>query len=223
MAAYDPILAFLFSPVFMLILALSAIILSIAALLIARHAVKKTTFTPITSVKPPKLKPKKEKKEEAKREEKAEEQVKKEEAVFPEVAAPGAEGASPSRESEFSIQPSEEGGEFSSLEEFAQMIGMRSILLFNIMGMPIESYNVEDESRIAASTADFISTIRGLGSDFGYLTIEDDQRTILVSVGKVGDMEVFALAIGEPESALGAEEVRDLLRMYISGLMRRTK
>ncbi len=212
MAGYSYIGVFLFSPIFMLIIAFTSIILSIIALILARRAVKKTTFKPIH---PREILKKKAEKP-------AEKPIKEALARPTELAVP-AEGFA--KRGEFEIEPAAEGEEpeFSSLEEFAQMVGMNSILLFNIMGMPIEAYNIEEEDRISASTADFVSTIRRLGSDFDYLTIEDERRMMLLSIGKVGEMEVFALAIGNPESALGAEEVRDLLRMYVSSVMRRTK
>jgi len=211
------IIGFLLSPFFMLILAFTSIILSIIALILAKRAVKRSTFTPIA--------PSKVSKEKLVGKERRPEVVKKplEEAAVEKRPEVEVRAVGVAKKETFEIKPSEEVEElgFESLEELATMTGMRSILLFNLMGMSIESYNVKDEDRISASAADFISMLRGLNSSFDSLVIEDDQKVMLLSIGNVGEMEVFALAIGEPESALEVDDVRDLLRVYLSGIMRR--
>jgi len=211
------LIGFLLSPLFMLILAFTSITLSIIALILAKRAVRKTTFTPIT---PPKVSKEKLVEKERKPE------APKKAAGKPAVEKPpeaGVRAVGVAKGETFEIKPSEaeEGLGFESLEELATMTGMRSILLFNLMGMAIESYNVKDDDRVSASAADFISMLREFNSSFDSLVIEDDQRVMLLSIGNVGEMEIFALAIEEPESALEVDDVRDLLRAYISGIMRR--
>ncbi len=103
-----------------------------------------------------------------------------------------------------------------SLEDLASMVGVRSIILFNETGIPIESYNVSDEEKVAASAADFISLMRKLNPGFSSMTSEDGRRVMLFSVKKIGEVEVFALAVSEAEAELGAEEIKDFLRAYLS-------
>ncbi|RLG03209.1 MAG: hypothetical protein DRN61_05195, partial [Thaumarchaeota archaeon] len=113
------------------------------------------------------------------------------------------------------VEP-EEGIGFASLEDLASMIGFKSILLFNQSGIPIESYNVSDEDRVAASVADFVSLMRKLNPNFSSMISENGQRVMLFAVGKVGEVEVFALTVGGAEIELEVEEVRDFLRAYLS-------
>ncbi len=110
----------------------------------------------------------------------------------------------------------EEGVGFASLEELASMIGIKSVLLFNQSGIPIDSYNVSDDDRVAASVADFISLMRKFNPEFSSMISENGQRVMLFAVGKVGDAEVFALAVSGASLELGADEIRDLLRVYLS-------
>lgn len=110
----------------------------------------------------------------------------------------------------------EEGIGFASLEDLASMIGVKSILLFNQSGIPIESYNVSEEDRVAASVADFVSLMRKLNPNFSSMISENGQRVMLFAVGKIGEVEVFALAVGGAEIELEAEEIRDFLRAYLS-------
>ena len=119
---------------------------------------------------------------------------------------------------ELEIKPVEpgEGVGFASLDDLAAMIGARSILLFNQTGIPIESYNVEDEDKVAASAADFLSLMRRFDPEFSFMISEAGRRIMLFMVGKIGEIEVYALTVGDAGSELGAEEVRDLLRAYLS-------
>jgi len=119
---------------------------------------------------------------------------------------------------ELEIKPVEpgEGVGFASLDDLAVMIGAKSILLFNQTGIPIESYNVEDKDKIAASAADFLSLMKKFDPEFSFMISEASQRIMLFMVGKIGEIEVYALTVGGAGSELGAEEVRDLLRAYLS-------
>jgi len=123
----------------------------------------------------------------------------------------------PPREREEKTKPTLIGEELgiTSLEDLASMVGIKSILLFNEAGIPIESYNVSDEEKVAASAADFISLVRKLNPGFTSMTSEDGSRVMLFSVERVGEIEVFALAVSEAGAELGAEEIRDFLRAYL--------
>jgi hypothetical protein len=122
------------------------------------------------------------------------------------------------------IKPAEAGEEFgfTSLEEVASMLGIRSVILLNQSGMPVDSYNVGEGDRVAASVADFIYLIRRLNPGFSYMVSEGDQRVMLFLVGRIGESEIYALTVGcGPE--FGIEEVRDLLRVYLSESLGRFK
>ena len=122
------------------------------------------------------------------------------------------------------IRPAEAGEEFgfASLEEVASMLGLKSVILLNQSGIPIDSYNVGEDDRVAASVADFISLVRRLNPGFSYMVSEDAERIMLFLVGRVGESEVYALTVGGG-SEFGVEEVRDLLRAYLSESLGRFK
>lgn len=103
----------------------------------------------------------------------------------------------------------------SSLGELASKIGVKHLLFFNQFGVPIESYNFNEERRFSALLAEFVSTMRRLNPDFNSTFSEDGYKLILLSVDKVGEIEVFALAVCDSEMKLKAEEVRDFFRTYL--------
>lgn len=122
------------------------------------------------------------------------------------------------------IKPAEVGEEFgfASLEDVASMLGVKSVILLNQSGIPIDSYNVGDDDKVAASVADFISLVRRLNPGFNYMISEDDQRIMLFVVGRIGESEIYALTVGGgPE--FGVEEIRDMLRAYLSESLGRFK
>ena len=122
------------------------------------------------------------------------------------------------------IKPAEVGEEFgfASLEEVASMLGLKSVILLNQSGIPIDSYNVGEDDRVAASVADFISLVRRLNPGFSYMVSEGEERVMLFLVGRIGESEVYALTVGGG-SEFGVEEVRDLLRAYLSESLGRFK
>ena len=122
------------------------------------------------------------------------------------------------------IRTAEAGEEFgfASLEEVASMLGLKSVILLNQSGIPIDSYNVGEDDRVAASVADFISLVRRLNPGFSYMVSEDAERIMLFLVGRIGESEVYALTVGG-SSEFGVEEVRDLLRAYLSESLGRFK
>jgi len=184
-----------------LILVIISIVLSLISLVLVRSSIKKATPPPSRRV---------------------------EEAVAPAPPKTVKPRTAPKKEVEKVVKPPpRERGEkakstligeelgITSLEDLASMVGIKSILLFNEAGIPIESYNVSDEEKVAASAADFISLVRKLNPGFTSMTSENGSRVMLFSVEKVGEIEVFALAVSEAEAELGAEEIRDFLRAYL--------
>ena len=184
-----------------LILVIISVALSLISLILVRSSIKKAAPPPprkveeVTTPTPPRtVKPQATPKKEAKK------------VVKPSLKERG-EGSKPTL-------IGEELG-ITSLEDLASMVGIKSILLFNEAGIPIESYNVSDEEKVAASAADFISLMRKLNPGFTSMTSENGNRVMLLSVEKVGEIEVFALAVSEAEAELGAREIRDFLRAYL--------
>ena len=215
MDAFIPVLtALLVNPLLPLTISLIALILSIVALIYARKAAAKIpTPAPVRApARAPEAIPQKPVEKAPKAPEKAVKEEPKVELLPPPPPKPKKEVEVPE------IKP-KKGGVLGleSLEELASMMGMDSILIFNTLGMPIESHNVSEEDRVAASLADFITVIRKFDSSFKGLSIENERRTMILMLGKVGEMELSALTVGKSE--LEIEEVRDLLKTYISDMM----
>lgn len=120
------------------------------------------------------------------------------------------------------LEPEEWIG-FTSIEELASTIGAKSLILFNQSGIPIESHNVADEDRVAASLADFVSIMRKLNPNFESMISENDRRMVLLLVGRIGDTDIFALFVGDSRTGLEIEEVRGFLRTYLSESLGRYK
>lgn len=135
----------------------------------------------------------------------------------------------PSEKSEAVEKPEEEktegeviriAGGFESLEEFALLMGVDSAFLFSLSGMAIDSYNMKEEENVAASLAEFVLTLRKLGFPTETVTLKNGMQTIILSVQKVGDMEIYALMLGKPDLKIDIEEARQLLQTYVSDLVK---
>ena len=111
-------------------------------------------------------------------------------------------------------------GGFESLEDLATLTGLDSIFLFNLSGMPIDSYNMKEEEHVAASLADFISTLEKLGFPAEVVILKNGMKALLLKVKRIGDVEVCALMIGKPEIEVRVEEVKELLQAYVSDLVK---
>jgi len=111
-------------------------------------------------------------------------------------------------------------GGFESLGDLATLTGMDSIFLFNLSGLPVDSYNMKEGERVAASLADFILTLRRLGFPADIIILKNGLKALLLTVKKVGDMEVCALMVGKPEIDVDVDEVRELLQAYVSDLIK---
>jgi len=111
-------------------------------------------------------------------------------------------------------------GGFESLGDLATLTGMDSIFLFNLSGLPVDSYNMKEGERVAASLADFILTLRRLGFPADTIILKNGLKALLLTVKKVGDMEVCALMVGKPEIEVNVDEIRELLQAYVSDLIK---
>ncbi len=111
-------------------------------------------------------------------------------------------------------------GGFESLEEFALLMGVDSAFLFSLSGMAIDSYNMKEEENVAASLAEFVLTLRKLGFPTETVTLKNGMQTLILSVQKVGDMEIYALMLGKSDLKIDIEEARQLLQTYVSDLVK---
>ncbi|RLG01642.1 MAG: hypothetical protein DRN49_00845 [Thaumarchaeota archaeon] len=112
-------------------------------------------------------------------------------------------------------------GGFESLGDLATLTGMDSIFLFNLSGLPVDSYNMKEGERVAASLADFILTLRRLGFPADTIILKNGLKALLLTVKKVGDMEICALMVGKPEIDVDIDEIKELLQAYVSDLVGR--
>lgn len=108
-----------------------------------------------------------------------------------------------------------------TLEEISSALTVNSIFLFNLTGMSIESYNVKEEEMLAAALADIVATLKKSGFPTDAITIKDGVQGLILSVSQVGDMEVYALLLSGPEVSVDVEEARELLRNYVSSIVKR--
>ncbi len=104
---------------------------------------------------------------------------------------------------------------FASLGELVSAIGAKQLMFFNQFGIPIESYNFNEELRVSALLAEVVFTMRKFSPNFSSTVFEDGQKIILLSIGKIGEVEVFALTMSSSEATLKMEEMRELLRTYL--------
>ncbi|MCD6126116.1 MAG: hypothetical protein J7J19_03815 [Thaumarchaeota archaeon] len=111
-------------------------------------------------------------------------------------------------------------GGFESLGDLATLTGMDSIFLFNLSGLPVDSYNMKEGERVAASLADFILTLRRLGFPADTIILKNGLKALLLTVKKVGDMEICALMVGKPEINVNIDEIKELLQAYVSDLVK---
>jgi hypothetical protein len=113
-------------------------------------------------------------------------------------------------------------GGLESLEEISSTLAVNSIFLFNLAGMPIEAYNIKEEDKLAAILADILASLRKNGFPTETISIKDSVQGYILSVTQVGEMEVYALVLGGAETALDIEEARQLLKDYVTSMIKRS-
>lgn len=111
-------------------------------------------------------------------------------------------------------------GGLGSLEEVSSTLNVNSIFLFNLAGMSIESFNVKEEDKLAASLADLVATLRRNGFPTDVISIRDGIQGFILAVTKVGEMEVYALLITGVEVSVDVDEAREMLRDYVHSLIK---
>ncbi len=109
-------------------------------------------------------------------------------------------------------------GGVESLQEIAYLLGVDTVFLFNLSGMAIESHGMKNEDEVAASLAEIIHTLNRHGFPTDNITLKDGANTTIISVKKVGDMEIYALMVGKDTP--NVEEARRLLDEYLTNLTR---
>lgn len=113
-------------------------------------------------------------------------------------------------------------GGLESLEEISTALAVNSVFLFNLAGMSIEAYNVKEEDKLAAILADIVATLRKSGFPTEIINIKDSVQGYILSVTQVGEMEVFALLLGGPDTVIDVEEARQLLKDYVTSIIKKS-
>lgn len=108
-----------------------------------------------------------------------------------------------------------------SLEEISSALAVNSILLFNLAGMSIEAHNIKDEEKLAAILADIVASFRKNGFPAETISIKDSIQGYILSVTKVGEMEVYALVLGKADAIVDVEEARQLLKNFITSIVKK--
>lgn len=113
-------------------------------------------------------------------------------------------------------------GGLESLEEISTALAVNSVFLFNLAGMSIEAYNIKEEDKLAAILADIVATLRKSGFPTEIINIKDSVQGYILSVTQVGEMEVFALLLGGPDTVIDVEEARQLLKDYVTSIIKKS-
>jgi hypothetical protein len=107
-------------------------------------------------------------------------------------------------------------GGVESLAEAAAILLADSILLFDLTGLPIDSYNVDDERRLAANIVDALTSLRRSNLPAEEAVIrEGELEGHIFPVARVGGMEVHALVTGR---GINMEDAKRLLRGYVEAI-----
>jgi hypothetical protein len=107
-------------------------------------------------------------------------------------------------------------GGVESLAEAAAILLADSILLFDLTGLPIDSYNVDDERRLAANIVDALTSLRRSNLPAEEAVIrEGELEGHIFPVARVGGMEVHALVTGR---GINIEDAKRLLRSYVEAI-----
>jgi hypothetical protein len=108
-------------------------------------------------------------------------------------------------------------GGVESLAEAAAILLADSILLFDLTGLPIDSYNVvDDERRLAANIVDALTSLRRSNLPAEEAVIrEGELEGHIFPVARVGGMEVHALVTGR---GINIEDAKRLLKSYVEAI-----
>ncbi|MEM3819523.1 MAG: hypothetical protein QXF08_03640 [Nitrososphaerota archaeon] len=87
--------------------------------------------------------------------------------------------------------------------------------------MSIEAHNIKDEEKLAAILADIVASFRKNGFPAETISIKDSIQGYILSVTKVGEMEVYALVLGEANAIVDVEEARQLLKNFITSIVKK--
>jgi len=107
-------------------------------------------------------------------------------------------------------------GGVESLAEAAAILLADSILLFDLTGLPIDSYNVDDERRLAANIVDALTSLRRSNLPAEEAVIrEGELEGHIFPVARVGGMEIHALVTGR---GINMDDAKRLLRGYVEAI-----
>jgi len=111
----------------------------------------------------------------------------------------------------------------NSLAEAAVILGAEILVLFDNQGLIIETYNMSKEygARAAASLAELINMLKGLGFPAEILIFKNSGTSLVVELRKVGDVTPYCLIIGGPATAEDAEYAREILQRYVESVISR--
>jgi hypothetical protein len=103
-------------------------------------------------------------------------------------------------------------GGVESLAEAAAILLADSILLFDLTGLPIDSYNVDDERRLAANIVDALTSLRRSNLPAEEVVIrEGELEGHIFPVA----MEIHALVTGR---GINIEDAKRVLRSYVQAI-----
>lgn len=111
----------------------------------------------------------------------------------------------------------------NALAEAAVILGAEALMLFDNQGLVVETYNMAEEhgARAAASLAELINVLKGLGFPTRAIMFKDSSVSLIVELGRVGDVTPYCLVMGGPRLITDMEYAREILQGYVEGIIRR--
>jgi hypothetical protein len=110
----------------------------------------------------------------------------------------------------------------NALAEAAVILGAEALVLFDNQGLVVETYNMAEEhgARAAASLAELINVLKGLGFPTRAIMFKDGSVSLIVELGRVGDVTPYCLVMGGPRLITDMEYAREILQGYVEGIIR---
>ena len=113
----------------------------------------------------------------------------------------------------------------NALAEAAVLLGAEALMIFDNQGLVVETYNMAEEhgARAAASLAELISVLKGLGFPTETLIFGDGAVSFIVELRRVGDVTPYCLVMGGPKLVTDTEYAREILQEYVEGVISRRR
>lgn len=111
----------------------------------------------------------------------------------------------------------------NSLAEAAVMLRADALMLFDQQGFIVETYNMAEEhgARAAASLAELLSIVKGLGFPAETVIFKNGTMSFIVELERVGDVTPYCLVIGGPALTMDFEYARKIIQEYVAGVISR--